>query len=71
MVKKQIVLLMITKKEKEGWHYLAVKKLYPILHGITSKHMDDFCLNCLHYLRRENEKKVCKNKDLCGIAMSS
>ena len=24
---KQIILLMISNEEKEGWHYLAVKKL--------------------------------------------
>ena len=26
-VKKQIILLMIPNEEKEGWHYLAVKKV--------------------------------------------
>ena len=26
--KKQIILLMIPNKEKEGWHYFAVKKLH-------------------------------------------
>ena len=53
---KQITLLMILKKEKEGWHYLVVKKSSALLHGITSKHKGDFyCLNCLHYFRTENE----------------
>ena len=33
---------MITNEEKEGWHCLAVKKLSALLHGITSKHKDDF-----------------------------
>ena len=32
---KQIILLMIPNKEKEGWHYLAVKKLSTILRGVT------------------------------------
>ena len=32
---KQIILLTISKKEKEDWHYLAVKKLSALLHGIT------------------------------------
>ena len=26
---------MIPNKEKEGWHYLAAKKLSALLHGIT------------------------------------
>ena len=34
---KQIILLMILKKEREGWHHLAVKKLPTLLKGITSK----------------------------------
>ena len=28
---KQIILLMIPNKEKEGWHYLAVKKIVCII----------------------------------------
>ena len=32
---KQVIILMIPKEEKEGWHYLAVKKLSALLHGIT------------------------------------
>ena len=36
---------MIPNEEKEGWHYLALKKLSTLLHGITSKHKSDFyCL---------------------------
>ena len=27
---KQIILLMIPNEDKEGWHYLAVKKLYAL-----------------------------------------
>ena len=73
---KRLILLMIPNEEKEGWHYLAVKKLSPLLHGITSKHEGVFySLNCLHSFRTENKlkshKKVCKNKDFCEIAMSS
>ena len=49
---------MIPNKEKEGWYYLAVKKLSAFLHGITSKHKYDFyCLNCLHCFRTENKLK--------------
>ena len=81
---KQIVLLMIPNEEKEGreakskrrWHYLAVKRLFTLLRGITSKHHVDFyCLNCLHSFRTENKlrshEKVCKHKDFCGIVMPS
>ena len=73
---KQMILLMIPNEEKEGWHYLAVKKLSALLHGITSNHKGDFyCLNCLHSFRSKNKfkfhEKVCKNKDFCGSVMSS
>ena len=42
-------LLMIPKGEKEGWNYIAIKKLLALLRGIASKQYDDFyCLNCFH-----------------------
>ena len=52
------------------------KKLSTLLRGITSKHHSDFyCLNCLHSSRTEiklkSRKKVCKNKDFCGVVMPS
>ena len=73
---KQITLLLIPNQEKERWHYLGVKKLSALLHGITSKHKSDlYCLNCIHSFRTENKlkphEKVCKNKDFCGIVMPS
>ena len=73
---KQIILLMIPIEEKEVWHYLAVKKLFTLLRGITSKHHGEFyCLNCLHSFKTENKlkfhEKVCKNKDFGGIVMPS
>ena len=73
---KQIIFLMIPNKEKEGWHYLAVKSLTALLRRITSKHHCNFhCLNCLQSCRTENRfishEKVCKNEDFCGIAMRS
>ena len=38
---------MITDGEKR--HYLAVKSLYALFRGITSKHDGDiYCLNCLN-----------------------
>ena len=69
-------LLMIPNEEEERWHYLAVKKLFLLLRGITSKHHGDFYfLNCLHSFRTENKvnshEKVCKKKDFCGILMPS
>ena len=49
---------MIPNEEKEGWNYLAVKKLSELLRGIASKHLDDFYrLNCLHSFRTENKLK--------------
>ena len=67
---------MIPSVEKEGWHYLAVKKLSALLHGITSKHKGDFyCLNCLHFFRTENElkshEKVCIKEVFYGIVIPS
>ena len=67
---------MIPNKEKEGWHYLAVKKLSTLLRGITSKHHGDFyCFNCLHSFRTGNKlkshEKIRKNKDFCEIVMPS
>ena len=63
----------------EGWHYLAVKKLSPLLRGITSKHHGDFyCLNCFYSFVTGNKgephisiSKVCENKDFCHVLMPS
>ena len=33
---------IVESKEKEGCHYLAVKKLSALLRGTTSKHDGDF-----------------------------
>ena len=39
---------MIPNEEEQGWYYLALKKLSPLLRGIISKHDSDFyCLSCL------------------------
>ena len=44
---KQITILMISNKEKEGWYYLAIKELSALLHRVTSKNKCSFfCLNC-------------------------
>ena len=54
--KKQIILLIISNGE--GWYYVAVKELFGLLHGITSKYNGDFyCLNYLHFFRTENKFK--------------
>ena len=60
---KQVILLMILNGEKreiksEGqkWHYLAVKKVSPLLRGMTSKRCGNFyCLNCLHFLQNKKQ----------------
>ena len=50
---------MIPNEEKEGWYYLAVKKLSALLHRITSKNKGDFyCLDCLHSFRTENKLEM-------------
>ena len=58
------------------WSTFAVKKLYPLLSGISSKHDADFyCVNCLHLFRAktkvESHKKVYENKDFCDVVMPS
>ena len=46
---------MMVKK----WYYLVLKKLSPLLRGITSKHDGDFyCLNCFYSFTAENELKT-------------
>ena len=67
---------MISNEEKKDGITLQYKKLYTILREIISKHYSDFhCLNYIHFIRIENElkshEKVCKNKQICGIAMPS
>ena len=49
---------MIPNTEKEGKHYLAVKKLSAILHGISSKHNDNFFLNWLQSFRTKNKHNI-------------
>ena len=48
MKKKKKILLMVLNEEKEGSHYLSVKKLSALFHRNTLKHKADFyCFNCL------------------------
>ena len=63
---------MIANGEK--WHYLAIKKMFALLKGITSKHKGDFYyLNCFHsYSTKEKLKKhgnVCENHDYSYVEM--
>ena len=71
---KQIVLLMIPNREKEVWHYHAVKQLSALLTGITSKN-SFCCLDCLYSFRTENKpmghEKVCTSKTFCGTVLLS
>ena len=73
---KQIILLTIPNEEKEGWNYLAIKKLSALLRGITSKHHSGFyCLNCLHSFATKNKleshEKVCKKKNTFIIVLQT
>ena len=49
---------MIPNEEREGWHFLTVKKLSALLTGVTSKHQGDFyCLNCLYSFATKTKLK--------------
>ena len=51
-IPSKIVLLIIPNRE--GWSYLAVKKLSALLRQKTSKNNGDFyCLNCFHSLEEK------------------
>ena len=73
---EQLLLMFCMVKKKEGWRYLAVKKLSMLVREITFKHHGEFYyLNCLHSLttekKRGSHKQVCENKDFLNIAMPS
>ena len=58
----------------EKYHYLAVKKLSPLLRRITSNHDGDFyCLNSFHSYRTKEKlkkhEKVCNNHDYYYVKM--
>ena len=55
LTREEEIFLMILNEEKEGWHYLAVKKLSALLHGMTSEYKGNFyCFNWLHFLEKKN-----------------
>ena len=62
---------MVPNEKKEWWHYLTVKKLSALLHGITSKHKSDFFVwFVVIYLEQKNlnlMKKHVKVKIFCAI----
>ena len=65
---------MIPNEEKEGWHYLTVKKLSTLLRGMTSWWC--YCLWIILILLEQKlnlnlMKKYCKSKDICGILIPS
>ena len=61
------------------WRTMALscsKKIICIIKRNNVKYVGDFCcLNCLHSFRTtsklELRKKVCENKDFCGVVMPS
>ena len=57
-----------------NWHYLAIKSIFGLLRGITSKHNGDYyCLNCFQSYTTEKKlrkhEKVCENHDFCHLKM--
>ena len=69
----QANLLMITDNEN-NWHYLAIKSIPGLLHGITSTNYgDQYCLNCFHSERTlnglKNYEKLCLNHHYCNVKM--
>ena len=62
--------------DREGFHYLAVKKTASAIKKITSTdHSNFYCLNCLHSfaieIKREHYQKICEKKDFRNVLMSS
>ena len=69
----QANVLVITDNEN-NWHYLAIKSIPGLLHGITStNHGDHYCLNCFHSYRAlnalKNHEKLCENHDYSNVKM--
>ena len=60
-------------KSGEKKHYVAIKSLSRLLHGVTSRHNGDFyCRNCLGSFRTKNafeDHFVCKDHDFCYVKM--
>ena len=86
IIEQLLLIFCILKKKKysqlifqnitQPVSYVAIKKLFALLHKKSSKRKGDFnCLNCVNSFKTENKlkshEKTCKNKDFCGIAMPS
>ena len=60
---KEVILLMIPKKEKKGCNYVAVKNLAALLRGITSKNNRVFFVSIVFILLEQktnlNAMKKC------------
>ena len=67
--KNQLIILMFTDGEK--WHYLAVKKLFALLRGMTGYNNGDFYCFCSYTTENnlEMHKSVCENHDYCSVEM--
>ena len=69
----QVNFLMIIDGEN-NWHYLAIKSIPTLLHGLASNHKGDYyCLNCFHSYRTlnalKNHDKICEDDDYCDVKM--
>ena len=53
------------ENEKEGWHYLAVKRLSALLCRKTSNHDSDFY--CTAALKYHQKKESTKTYALCNL----
>ena len=69
---KKFILLMISNRE--GWHYLAVKKLFVLLKRITSTRSFFLSESSSFFAikkKLESHIKVCENRNFCNVVMPS
>ena len=64
-------ILMILNKD--GWHFLPVKELFPSLRGITSNDDKDFFFVWIISIglekKLESHERLCKSKDFDDVGM--
>ena len=64
--KNQIVIFMIPNGK--GYYYYAIKKIFALLRGITSKYVNySDCLNCFHPFRTKDNDNDTINKQTVQI----